>query len=177
MWAIKDKNIYDFYYAYQDKKCTYTCFRKRVLFKGLPMEEAISSIPLPSKKLSPAREFYDAYQWPKPMLSTFLARINNYGISFEEAIDPNGRPTILRWKVVKVPYLNKWCAKKEKSKTSFIDVNLKPEEASIFRRAYSRMLSELESDLEFCEIPSDVPIITAKIKQLKEEIRVFNLYN
>ena len=54
---------------------------------------------------------------------------------------------------------------------------MKPEEASIFRRAYSRMLSELESDLEFCEIPSDVPIITAKIKQLKEEIRVFDLYN
>lgn len=174
MWAIKDKNIYDFYYAYQDKKCTYTCFRKRVL-NGLPMEEAISSIPLP-KKLSPAREFYDAYQWPKPMLFTFLARINNYGISFGEAIDPNGRPTIYRWKVVKVPHLNK-CVKKDESKTSFIDVTLKPEESSIFRRAYSRMLSELESDLEFCEIPSDVPIITAKIKQLKEEIRVFDLYN
>ena len=75
-----------------------------------------------------------------------------------------------------MPHLNK-CIKKDESKTSFIDITLKPEESSIFRKAYSRMLSELESDLEFCEIPSDVPIITAKIKQLKEEIRVFDLYN
>lgn len=176
MSHVKYREMYDFYHNYIWEKCSYVKFYQRVLRSHIPPEKAIlpQLITRRGKERHPERRFREEYQWKKAILTTYLFRIKNYGLSFEEAIKPDFLP---RKKSKKVVSLYKPKNTQEKSQISFIDITLKPEEASIFRRAYSRMLSELESDLEFCEIPSDVPIITAKIKQLKEEIRVFNLYN
>lgn len=64
-----------------------------------------------------------------------------------------------------------------KKNQKYITIRLKPEEASIFRRAYANRKVELENELDLCESPSDVHIITEKIKRIKEEIRVFEFYN
>lgn len=96
-------------------------------------------------------------------------------MSYEEAIKPAFLPRKKSKKEVK-PYTPPRTTR-EKNQISFIDITLKPEEASVFRAEYEKLLAQLQYQLEFCEIPSDVPIITEKIKQLKEEIRVFNLYN
>ena len=66
---------------------------------------------------------------------------------------------------------------KEHKPTSFIDVTLAPEEASVFRKEYEHILSQLEHDLVFCTHPSDMGGISKKIAKLKEEIKVFNHYN
>lgn len=177
MYKIKHREIYDFYHRYTWEKCSYMNFYQRVLISNIPIERAILPQKFINRKArSPARKFREEYKGKKIGLQSFLNRLYVYKLSFEEAINPNRLKKSITH-INKNPYLIKKTHVKVENQISYIDITLKPEEASIFRRAYSRMLSELESDLEFCEIPSDVPIITAKIKQLKEEIRVFNLYN
>ena len=177
MYKIKHREIYDFYHRYTWEKCSYMNFYQRVLISNIPIERAILPQKFINRKArSPARKFREEYKGKKIGLQSFLNRLYVYKLSFEEAINPNRLKKSITH-INKNPYLIKKTHVKVENQISFIDITLKPEEASVFRRAYSRMLLELESDLEFCEIPSDVPILTQKIKQLKEEIRVFNLYN
>ena len=93
----------------------------------------------------------------------------------EEAILPHHRPQPPVKARTSAPYLK--TRKKNIKPTSFIDVTLAPEEASVFRKEYEHILSQLEHDLAFCTYPSDMGGISKKIANLKEEIKVFNHYN
>ena len=95
----------------------------------------------------------------------------------EEAILSHHRPQPPVKARTSAPYLKTWKKKKNIKPTSFIDVTLAPEEASVFRKEYERILSKLEYDLAFCTHPSDMGGISKKIAKLKEEIKVFNHYN
>lgn len=174
---IKHREMYDFYHNYIWEKCCYTNFYQRVVISNIPIERAILPQALIRRKeRSPARKFREEYKGKKIGLQSFLNRLQVYKLSFEEAINPN-RLKKNTTHINKNPYLIKKTHAKVEGQISFIDITLKPEEASVFRAEYEKLLAQLQYQLEFCEIPSDVPIITAKIKQLKEEIRVFNLYN
>lgn len=93
----------------------------------------------------------------------------------EEAILPHRRPKPPVKVRTSASYLKTW--KKNIKTTPFIDVTLAPEEASVFRKEYERILSKLEHDLAFCTHPSDIGGVSKKIAKLKEEIKVFNHYN
>lgn len=174
---VRYKAHFQFYHGYEGEKCGYNTFLDRTIRQHTPMEEAIKPQQHIQKKKSPIKQFWEDYEGPKAKLTTFMRRVYTAGLSFEEAIQPRRRPDSGKRGVAKVQHIPRRKIQEKGSQISVIDITLQPEEASVFRKAYARMLSELESDLEFCEIPSDVPIITAKIKRLKEEIRVFNLYN
>lgn len=174
---VRYKAHFQFYHSYEGEKCGYNTFLDRTIRQHTPMEEAIKPQQHIQKKKSPIKQFWEDYEGPKAKLTTFMQRVYTAELSFEEAIQPCRRPDSGKRGVAKVQHISRRRIQEKGSQISVIDITLQPEEASVFRKAYARMLSELESDLEFCEILSDVPIITAKIKQLKEEIRVFNLYN
>lgn len=73
-------------------------------------------------------------------------------------------------------YRKKW-TKKEIKPESFIDITLQPEEASVFRKEYEKKILKREHDLKSCPHPSMVEEIVNKLNTIKEELRIFNLYN
>ena len=126
-------------------------------------------------KYKDLHRFYCSYKWETCTYSCFYKRVIRSKISMEEAILPHHRPQPPVKARTSVPYLKTW--KKNIKPTSFIDVTLAPEEASVFRKEYEHILSKLEYDLAFCTHPSDMGGISKKIAKLKEEIKVFNHYN
>ena len=98
-------------------------------------------------------QFYYSYEGEKCGYNTFLDRTIRQHTPMEEAIKPQQHI-----KKKKSPIKQFW-------------------EASVFRKAYARMLSELEDELVSCENPSNIVLLNARLSQLKEEIRIFNLYN
>ena len=174
---VKDRVLYDFYHSYEGKKTSYNVFRKRVVFVHVAMEEAIKPQQHIQKKKSPIKQFWEDYDGPKAKLTTFMRRVYAAGLSFEEAILPSRRPDSGKRGVAKVQHIPRRRIQEKGSQISVIDITLQPEEASIFRKAYARMLSELEDELVSCENPSHMVLLNARLSQLKEEIRIFNLYN
>ena len=174
---VKDRVFYDFYYSYEGKKTSYNVFRKRVVFLHIPMEEAIKPQQRIQKKKSPIRQFWEDYKGPKAKLTTFMRRVYAAGLSFEEAILPSRRPDSGKRGVAKNQHISRGRTPEKRSQISAIDITLQPEEASVFRKAYARMLSELEDELVSCENPSHMVLLNARLSQLKEEIGIFNLYN
>ena len=174
---VKDRVLYDFYHNYEGKKTSYNVFRKRVVFLHVAMEEAIKSQQRIQKKKSPIKQFWEDYEGPKAKLTTFMWRVYTVRLSFEEAILPSRRPDSGKRGVAKVQHIPRRRIQEKGSQISVIDITLQPEEASVFRKAYARMLSELEDELVSCENPSHMVLLNARLSQLKEEIRIFNLYN
>ncbi len=141
------------------------------------MDKAILPGCRPKKKKSPIKQFWEDYEGPKAKLTTFMWRVYAAGLSFEEAILPSRRPDSGKRGMAKNQYIPKRSQQEKVSQISAIDITLQPEEASVFRKAYARMLSELEDELVSCENPSNIVLLNARLSQLKEEIRIFNLYN
>lgn len=141
--------------------------KKEILF-------SLTTMPIKYKAL---HRFYCSYKWASCTYSCFYKRVIRSKIPMEEAILPHHRPQPPVKVRTSAPYLKTWKKKKNIKPTSFIDVTLAPEEASVFRKEYEHILSKLEHDLAFCTHPSDMGGISKKIAKLKEEIKVFNHYN
>ena len=122
-------------------------------------------------------QFYHSYEGEKCGYNTFLDRTIRQHTPMEEAILPSRRPDSGKRGMAKNQYIPKRSEQEKGSQISVIDITLQPEEASIFRKAYARMLSELEDELVSCENPSHMVLLNARLSQLKEEIGIFNLYN
>ena len=174
---VRYKAHFQFYHSYEGEKCSYDTFLDRTIHHHIPMEEAIKSQQRIQKKKSPIKQFWEDYDGPKAKLTTFMRRVYAAGLSFEEAILPSRRPDSGKRGVAKVQHIPRRRIQEKGSQISVIDITLQPEEASIFRKAYARMLSELEDELVSCENPSNIVLLNARLLQLKEEIRIFNLYN
>ncbi len=174
---VRYKAHFQFYHSYEGEKCGYNTFLDRTIRQHTPMEEAIKPQQHVQKKKSPIKQFWEDYDGPKAKLTTFMRRVYAAGLSFEEAILPSRRPDSGKRGVAKVQHIPRRRIQEKGSQISVIDITLQPEEASIFRKAYARMLSELEDELVSCENPSHMVLLNARLSQLKEEIRIFNLYN
>ena len=174
---VRYKAHFQFYHSYEGEKCGYNTFLDRTICQHTPMEEAIKPQQHIQKKKSPIKQFWEDYDGPKAKLTTFMWRVYAAGLSFEEAILPSRRPDSGKRGMTKNQYIPKRSEQEKGSQISVIDITLQPEEASIFRKAYARMLSELEDELVSCENPSNIVLLNARLSQLKEEIRIFNLYN
>lgn len=174
---VRYKAHFQFYHNYEGEKCSYDTFLDRTIHHHIPMEEAIQPQQRIQKKKSPIKQFWEDYDGPKAKLTTFMRRVYSVGLSFEEAILPSRRPDSGKRGMAKNQYIPKRSEQEKGSQISVIDITLQPEEASIFRKAYARMLSELEDELVSCENPSHMVLLNARLSQLKEEIRTFNLYN
>lgn len=174
---VRYKAHFQFYHSYEREKCGYNTFLDRTIRQHTPMEEAIKPQQHIQKKKSPIKQFWEDYNGPKAKLTTFMWRVYAAGLSFEEAIQPCRRPDSGKRGVAKAQHIPRRRIQEKGSQISVIDITLQPEEASIFRKAYARMLSELEDELVSCENPSHMVLLNARLSQLKEEIRIFNLYN
>lgn len=174
---IRYKVHYDFYHSYEGEKCSYDTFLDRTIHHHIPMDKAILPGSRPKKNKSPIKQFWEDYKGPKTKLTTFMWRVYAARLSFEEAILPSRRPDSGKRGVAKVQYIPKRSQQEKGNQISAIDITLQPEEAFVFRKAYARMLSELEDELVSCENPSHIVLLNARLSQLKEEIRIFNLYN
>ena len=174
---IRYKAHYDFYHSYEGEKCSYDTFLDRTIHHHIPMDKAILPGFRPKKNKSPIKQFWEDYEGPKAKLTTFMRRVYSVGLSFEEAIQPCRRPDSGKRGVAKAQHISRGRIQEKGSQISVIDITLQPEEAFIFRKAYARMLSELEDELVSCENPSHMVLLNARLSQLKEEIRIFDLYN
>lgn len=174
---VRYKAHFQFYHSYEGEKCGYNTFLDRTIRQHTPMEEAIKLQQHIQKKKSPIKQFWEDYNGPKAKLTTFMWRVYAAGLSFEEAIQPCRRPDSGKRGVAKVQHIPRRRIQEKGNQISAIDITLQPEEASVFRKAYARMLSELEDELVSCENPSHMVALNGRLSQLKEEIRIFNLYN
>ena len=179
MRNVVNNTAYVFYNAYKGPKCLYKTFIARVKKRKLPMMEAIVPKAIPNTKRSPERMFYEEYQGTKACYWTYISRIGT-GLSREEAILPEKRkPEFIR--VYRAPTYTPTYTPTYKGKIlsprAVIDITLSSAEAEVFRKEYKRLKADLEHRLATCEVPGVHLKLEQGLKDLEEEIAVFEQWN
>ena len=139
-----------------------------------PIELAIKPENL-REPLSAEKLFYDNYQGEKCLKPTFISRVRS-GLSFEEAISPVLIKPKFERKPCAVPYTPIY-TQKVLSPRAVIDITLSSAEAEVFRKEYKRLKADLEHRLATCEVPGVHLKLEQGLKDLEEEIAVFEQWN
>lgn len=139
-----------------------------------PFELAIKPENL-REPLSAEKLFYDNYQGEKCLKPTFISRVRS-GLSFEEAISPVLIKPKFERKPCAVPYTPIY-TQKVLSPRAVIDITLSSAEAEVFRKEYKRLKADLEHRLATCEVPGVHLKLEQGLKDLEEEIAVFEQWN
>ena len=168
------KELYAFYNSYEWEKCAYADFRRRAVTQKRPFELAIKPENL-REPLSAEKLFYDNYQGEKCLKPTFISRVRS-GLSFEEAISPVLIKPKFERKPCAVPYTPIY-TQKVLSPRAVIDITLSSAEAEVFRKEYKRLKADLEHRLATCEVPGVHLKLEQGLKDLEEEIAVFEQWN
>lgn len=137
--------------------------------------EAIVPKAIPNTKRSPERMFYEEYQGTKACYWTYISRIGT-GLSREEAILPEKRkPEFIR--VHRASTYTPTYKERILSPRAVIDITLSSAEAEVFRKEYKRLKADLEHRLATCEVPGVHLKLEQGLKDLEEEIAVFEQWN